>query len=905
MLEIPKSPDGTSAPLSYPPTDTPPSRPPSSAGTFADTPAESVSKHHTKHIAYDEAAHVDAHDGDHEAKDAAAAKAALRRKFQPLGDGIFESELAELLGFSNPFAPTEAQVDALPLSIKLEALRIVNTEGVPAKAQLLQGALKKATSYCDAVELTEQYVEYMLEKRTILGDPNGYSSRELQVVEGILTLVKKALHKSSTGSLQSLNNATNKDREKLLLDLDADGDGFLDDDDGFDKEAVKEKLEVLAIRTELLTEAVHANGGWQSVLFLPDGSLDTEVNLAIWSKDEQIEMLFAMKNYFLSKVEMATANARKRKRRGAIMHAAMKNVPASSEPPVDDAKVLGLASRIGEATRAVIECAAVVDRNNAAAAAPPPPPNLPAGTMSEKISHVESQSSSLVDAAKHLKTVLEQVEAKRGSDRSELDAEISRLRNELSAAEGESSRLELQLRDATGLMNDMKEASATLNANEEALKAKINDLIDAESRMAETVAGLNFQKLRQAKEITSLGTELQGGVDKKTAAALDFRRQKLQTDLSVVDEALQGLNKSRGENLRSILDAVRFVRHVSQVVINGKAYPSIKGWAEQKARTLDAIAHAARVNELSSELLGARSSYAVLNMIDSPRVTRSAMSRHRPIISPAPRPPNSKGDGPSEAGDGEPIATQTHVHSGTINFIRTDQLLAQRPRSPEDIVAFVHAKDIDRVRETPLRALADGYAERLTTDGRQLLVDTRRSSPVARMFEALNSPETPLGDDGRTQASSSLSSSTSTAASPRGFGGWGKAAHDRDARRSKELRPIKNKRSAKSEKKIAKEILAPRPPPALADVEGMCDFSTGGASSLSSMSSRSSHPKVEDLGLTKSRSGQGARSRAPSGDAPVPDMTLDFTLGGPEPSREVAESHGPSGWRPKKLQLRL
>ena len=46
-------------------------------------------------------------------------------------------------------------------------------------------------------------------------------------MDGILNITKKALHKSTTVAIQSLNNATNKDREQLLKDLDEDDDYVL------------------------------------------------------------------------------------------------------------------------------------------------------------------------------------------------------------------------------------------------------------------------------------------------------------------------------------------------------------------------------------------------------------------------------------------------------------------------------------------------------------------------------------------------------------------------------------------------------------------------------------------------------------------------------------------------------
>jgi len=134
---------------------------------------------------------------------------------------------------------------------------------------------------------------------------------------------------------------------------------------------------------------------------------------------------------------------------------------------------------------------------------------------------------------------------------------------------------------------------------------------------------------------------------------------------------------------------------------------------------------------------------------------------------------------------------------------------------------------------------------------------------------------------------------SSQSLSPRSFSGWGRAAADGEKKRHSELRPIKNKAADKNyAKKLAEEILPPKEPPDLDEqsIEGMCDFSTGGGSSVSTMSTVSSFNSIQ---------GFPGRSREPTKQK----VALDFTVGGIEVAKEVAEPHGPPAFRPKKFHL--
>ena len=79
---------------------------------------------------------------------------------------------------------------------------------------------------------------------------------------------------------------------------------------------------------------------------------------------------------------------------------AVKRPSSSHEVPLDTEKVSQVASSIGEATKAVGECASAFTAYEESSLRPLPPPNAP---VNEIFAHMEAQTTTLVDAAVRLK----------------------------------------------------------------------------------------------------------------------------------------------------------------------------------------------------------------------------------------------------------------------------------------------------------------------------------------------------------------------------------------------------------------------------------------------------------------------------------------------------------------------
>ena len=56
-------------------------------------------------------------------------------------------------------------------------------------------------------------------------------------------------------------------------------------------DAVHDRLKDLERRDQVLAQAVDREGGWRSVLFMANGDMDTDIDLTIWSEQDQIEIL--------------------------------------------------------------------------------------------------------------------------------------------------------------------------------------------------------------------------------------------------------------------------------------------------------------------------------------------------------------------------------------------------------------------------------------------------------------------------------------------------------------------------------------------------------------------------------------------------------------------------------------
>ena len=124
-----------------------------------------------------------------------------------------------------------------------------------------------------------------------------------------------------------------------------------------------------------------------------------------------------------------------------------------------------------------------------------------------------------------------------------------------------------------------------MRESEAAYQQKLDEMVAKEKEMMEEKSQLMMTKLKEAKEVETVDAQLDSGVDIKTSKALRLLRQKLQNKLAKTIRRLMELAAERQNNLEKIMNACKWVRHVPQVVFNGKAYASILDWAtEQRLR---------------------------------------------------------------------------------------------------------------------------------------------------------------------------------------------------------------------------------------------------------------------------------------------------------------------------------